>query len=680
MTFLNQNPFFRVLLPFTLGISFWLLGYEKAPQIAVPCTDYLLAFIAWLTMLKKTKEVPKVIFGVLSQAFLLLAGWGLCQYHNQKENPQHYTHLLSSEPEYFAGYISDLPAQKAKTIKAEVILQRTKVKGKWQSTEGKIIVYFQKSAAAAAVEPGITIVFSAPLKEVQPPLNPHEFDYKKYLERKNIFYTTYLDTFSWSSVQKIKTFSVYGLAQKIRQSLLQTYKASGLQQDEFALVSALVLGYDDEIDQPLMQAYSHTGTIHVLSVSGLHVGIIYLALGFIFSFLQHNKKLRWLRVMLILSILWFFVLLSGFSPPAVRAALMFSLILFGKTYFENTETANIVFVSAFISLCYNPFWLADVGFQLSYTAVLGIVWLYPYFYNLFTFSWGWADKVWSLCSVSLAAQLATLPLTLYYFHQFPTLFLITNLIIIPISTVLMYAGMFLLFFAKIAFVNKALVGLTSLLVKCMNGLALFFDGLSFGTIDNIHLSLTNMFLLYLLIILVFFAIERRSFKLLTSSFMLACLMLCISIGADLQNKKTNELVVYHADKSAVVTVFNGNSCLQLTDTLPDDRLRSALRENKIYHDLAHEDQRSLSKVSLIYIDGKKILFAKDGALITKALVAAVSPDHIWLPAYAVKRYKQRKALCNEKNLLISGRFYKKEGCMDGAYYTQDKGAFVLSLH
>jgi competence protein ComEC len=446
--------------------------------------------------------------------------------------------------------------------------------------------------------------------------------------------------------------------------------------NEFAMVGALVLGYDDEIDQPLMNAYSHTGTLHVLSVSGLHVGVIYLMLGFLLGFMDRHKKLKWLKVVFILLSLWFFVLLSGFSAPAVRAALMFSLILFGKTLFENVEVSNIVFVSAFLSLCYNPYWLADAGFQLSYTAVLGIVFLYPYFYNMFYFSSGFLEKIWALCSVSLAAQVATLPITLYYFHQFPTLFLITNIILIPISTIIMYGGMLILVFSKIAGITKLLVWLTGACIKLMNGAALFFDQLPFCVIDSIHLSLLNMALMYLLIIIVFVAIEKRSYRLLLGSLVLCAGMLSISILFSFEAKKNNEIVIYH-DQGGAMSVFDGSVHTVLSDSA-SARLQATIRENHVMRDMIYQNSLQLDGTSLIVIGDKKILYLPEASKYSKKLLALFEPQQIWSPARSLKKRKQQKNIRDNENLIVSGRLYRHD-LHPATYFTEKKGAFIVSL-
>jgi competence protein ComEC len=677
---LNVNPFLRVLLPFTAGILAWLLGYREVPQLWIIAGAYALCVLAWLSMMKKARTASRLLFGLLSQAFLLLCGWELSHFHYERNRNSDVAALLSSEPAFYAGVIRDLPTEKAKTIKAEISLQYAKVNGHWQGTSGKIIAYFEKDSAARQLQAGGRIVFSSPLREVNPPLNPNEFNYKAYLALRKIFYTAYLPRGGWGAARAESHTSLYAFAQQVRQDLLGVYRQSGLAQDEFAMVSALVLGYDDEIDEPLMTAYSHTGTLHVLSVSGLHVGVIYLMLGFLLSFMDRKRALRWLKVVIILASLWFFVLLSGFSAPAVRAALMFTLILTGKTLFEHVQVTNIVFVSAFLSLCYNPYWLADAGFQLSYLAVLGILVLYPRIYNLFTFSSSFFEKVWALCSVSIAAQVATLPLTLYYFHQLPLLFLLTNLVLIPASTLVMYGGMLILVFSKVTIICRALIWLTAGAVKAMNATALFFDSLPFCVIDGINPSLISTVLMYALICLLCIAFDQRSYRALVACLVLCISMVTLSFGYTLLSDANDRLVVFHADKSAAVQVVAGNSIVQLTDTVPDRRLAATLRENVIRNDASYLREMSLGKVSLILAGGRRILFCADGALVTPALMGLVKPQVVWLPARGIKRKKQRRAFDEVQGaLVISGKLYKTPESLTRAWFTQNKGAFTLSL-
>jgi competence protein ComEC len=678
MIFLNQIPFIRILFPFLSGIGFWLIGKQNTTELTYVAAIYTICLFLYFLLAKKAQTISKILFGISVQVFLFFSGWLLCHFVNEKQNPTNYTHFLVEEIDGYAGYVSEIPVEKTKSVKAEITLQQIKQKDKWQNTCGKIIVYFEKTDKTKKLETGSRIVFKGNLQEIQSALNPHEFDYKAYLNLRNIYHSVYLKEESWTAYNTETPFSLFSLSQKIRKQLLDTYRTSGLENTEFAMVSALVLGYDDEIDRPTFNAYSHTGTLHVLSVSGLHVGLIYLLLGYMLSFLNKNKKTTWIKVFLIVIVLWFFVLLSGFSAPAVRAAFMFSLILLGKTLFEQVETANIVLVAAFFSLCINPFWLADVGFQLSYIAVLGIIYLYPFFYNMFIFSYTWADKLWALCAVSIAAQLATLPLTLYYFHQFPALFLITNLIVIPISTLVMYGGILLLMLSKITFVAHILVWITAILIKTMNACALFFDSVPFCVIDGIHLSLLNMILLYVLILLIFISIEQKSYRMLMSSFALSIVIVLLSIGFDLQTKNNKELVIYQSDKTNVCSVISGNKYTQFADTIPDDRLQSTLRENKIYHDVVFENNHFLSNTALIVVNHKKILFVKDVSLLNETFINIIKPDYIWIAGNTIKKNKIPEFICTQKNVIVSGKVWNKKNlaCINNSYLTAKQGAFV----
>lgn len=680
MNFLNKLPFLRILFPFTMGIAIGLIAREDSVQLGWTLSVYILCLLLYFLLIKQSKTINKVLFGIVMQVLLLLSGWLLCQYNNDKQNADNYNNYFATDIENYSGYVSEIPVEKTRSVKAEITLQQIKYKGKWQTSSGKMIVYFEKADKAKNLEIGNTIVFIGKPQEIQAPLNPHEFDYKAYLNLRDIYHSVYLKDESWHVVSEVKTVTLFSFTQKIRKHLLNTYRQSGLENTEFAMVAALVLGYDDEIDRPLLNAYSHTGTLHVLSVSGLHVGIIYMLLGYVLSFLDRNKKTTWIKVFFILGFLWFFVLLSGFSAAAVRAAFMFSLIMLGKTLFEQVETANIVLVSAFFSLCINPFWLADIGFQLSYTAVLGIIYMYPYFNNMFAFSWGFANKLWALCSVSIAAQLATLPITLYYFHQFPALFLITNLVLIPISTLVMYGSILVLVFSKFTIVAKMLVYITGFLIKTMNACAVFFDSLPFCVIDNIHLSMINLVLMYVVIFLVFISIEERSYRLLMSSFATAVIVLIISILFDLQTKKNNELVIYQSDKTNLLAVFAGNRYTQLSDTIPDDRLQSTMRENKIYHDIVFEKKEQLTNTSLLVINGEKILYAKDVSLLNQQFINIIKPDYIWITGNSLKRVKLPDFLCQQHNVIVSGKFYNKKAaaCLRNAYLTYKQGAFVYA--
>jgi hypothetical protein len=245
----------------------------------------------------------------------------------------------------------------------------------------------------------------------------------------------------------------------------------------------------------------------------------------------------------------------------------------------------------------------------------------------------------------------------------------------------MYGGILLLLFSKIKIMATVLVWITAFLIKTMNSCALFFDSIPFCIIDGIHLSLINLILLHVLILLVFISIEQKSYKVLMSSFALAIVIVCISICFDLQSKTNNELVIYQSAKTNVLNIITGNKCTQFSDTIPDDRLQSTLRENKIYHDVVFENDLHLTNTSLIIVNHKKILFSKDANLLNEKFINTIKPHYIWLIGSSLKENKLPRFLCEKKNIIISGKVWGKKNatCINNSYSTAKQGAFVLSL-
>ena len=225
-------------------------------------------------------------------------------------------------------------------------------------------------------------------------------------------------------------------------SLLRKYVAGG--KNELGIAEALLIGYKEDLDKDLVQAYSNAGVVHIIAISGLHLGLIYIMLNWIFGILPFIKKSKVVKTILLLACLFLFSLLTGAAASVLRSAVMFTFIVIGRNFFKASSIYNSLAVSAFMLLCYDPYFLWDVGFQLSYLALIGIVTLQQPIHRLLYVKNKWLDKIWGLVSVTLAAQISTFPICIFYFHQFPNLFFITNLVAVPLSTVILFAEIFML--------------------------------------------------------------------------------------------------------------------------------------------------------------------------------------------------------------------------------------------
>ncbi|MEM9053079.1 MAG: ComEC/Rec2 family competence protein, partial [Bacteroidota bacterium] len=268
---------------------------------------------------------------------------------------------------------------------------------------------------------------------------------------------------------------------------------------EFGVISALVLGDKAQLDVDLRRQFVNAGVVHILAVSGLHVGIIYFLFGWLFDLLL-KKKGRLLKFILLLLILWAYAALTGFSPSVLRAATMFSFISLGKYHWKYGNVYNMIAGSAVVLLVVDPLLITQVGFQLSYLAVIGIVYFHPKFYSLLTFETWLPDKIWSLTCVSLSAQLATFPLSVFYFHQFPVLFPLSNLLVIPLATAILYLGISWLILSWVPFLSSILEFLTIKATYILNLTVETFNELPIVTLRGLYLTEIETILLYSLIV------------------------------------------------------------------------------------------------------------------------------------------------------------------------------------
>ena len=283
------------------------------------------------------------------------------------------------------------------------------------------------------------------------------------------------------------------------------------------MASTLILGYRADLNNETLSSYSKTGTIHALSVSGMHVGIIYVVLNWLLSFMDRKRKLRIGKILLICGLIWFYSLLTGFSPSVLRSAIMLTVYILAKSFNKNTNGYNILAFTACCLLIYNPFLVWDVGFQLSFLAVFGLIYIHPKIYKWFYFKSNWIDWVWSSVALSLAAQIATFPLSIYYFHQFPLYFIFSNLFILVPITLLMYLGISILLF-KIHF----LAPIFEWIIIFMNDGLKWIANLPFSGVNQIWIDKFQLILLTVALVLglIGLSLYKRHFILISTLFLL----------------------------------------------------------------------------------------------------------------------------------------------------------------
>ncbi len=497
---LRRHPFVRLLIPLIVGILLQLNGFFPSITQILFYGLLILFIILILLQIFVRNSRHFLIMGIGINLFLLLAGVIITQMKNEKRRT-----IDNVQQGMMVGTVIKQPKAGDKTIKTILEIEAINKNGNWLSASGNMVLYFKKDTIKPPkLALGDRLIFDVDLQTPLEAKNPHEFDYKNYLAYHLITKQAFLRVGKWQKIDSdIPATNISLWASKVQQKVVNIFHLAHLNPDNLSIISALTVGYKDLLSAQTSQSFSQTGAMHVLAVSGLHVGIIYLVLNYLLS-IFFKKKRRWIKTILILIVLWAYALITGFSPSVLRATVMFSFIVIGQNLNRPKNIYNTIAASAFLLLLFNPYNLIEIGFWLSYLAVLGIIFLYPKIYGLFYFGKSFfgklADKIWSLIAVSIAAQITTFPIAFYFFHQFPNYFILTNLFVIPLVSVIVYVAMFLLIVSPFPIIFDFVAMILNHILSFMLDGIHWIQSLPFAFIQDIFITQYQMGLLYLIIL------------------------------------------------------------------------------------------------------------------------------------------------------------------------------------
>jgi competence protein ComEC len=554
-------PVVRLLIPFIAGIA---LALKTPFEVGLPVI-LVLGFISVLYLQLESRLTfhykGRWISYVLIFLFLFSAGAFLATDKLSNVN----TVSLPDDALLIAEV--QTPAKETENAySTDIAVQAYRYKDDWFDSDGQARVYFQKDSMAGNIKPGMLIAFQPDFDTVSNSGNPEEFDYAKYMTYHMIASSTYLKSGTWTVIDQTQVTGLKRRMSRLRTHLLDIYRQAGLEGDEFAVAAALSLGYKDKLHDKLRHAYSASGAMHVLAVSGLHVGIIYMVMFFLLSPLRKKKKLIYLQVVILVMSIWFYALLTGLSPSVTRAAVMFSFISAGTLFKQNINIYNILAASAFVTLAFDPFVITELGFWLSYLAVLSIVTFYKPIYGLLNVRNPVLDKLWSLVAVSIAAQIGTAPLTVLYFHQFSNYFILTNVLVIPVVTIIVYAAMLVFLVSWIFPVLAVYAGHgMAFLVGILNKLVFFIESIPGAVSQHLYITPVQMLILYLVIL--FGSIMLMKGKRQYAWAVLTLLMVFVSIGIirDIKSVEQNKLLVYNLNNHTAINCVVGKDNVLFTD-------------------------------------------------------------------------------------------------------------------
>lgn len=576
-SFWNDLPALRLLMPYMAGtmaaisyIHFFnqpinvLTSFQPIMMAASTLLTISLICIAIHYSTNNPSRYYK--FRLLSGGSIAIAMFSLgvimLVFNTEIIQPNHFLHQKKREG-IFQVAINTPPMRKAKTIVAQGNFL-TDENGK--KISGNILMMMPKDSIASSLKYGDYLLIAGKPELLDAPKNPYEFDYAQFQHFKNNYYRIYLPPSNYKIIKRNQGNIILSSIYNWRNYFIHILEQHIIQKDDLSVASAILLGYRDEMSQDIIQAYASSGALHVMSVSGLHVGVIFLALQLLLKRMERNKKLKIIRTLLIVILLIGYGIITGLAPSVLRAVTMFSLFTIAKTFDRDTNMYNILAVTCLILLLANPYFITEVGFKLSFLAVLGIVSLYPIIYKQIAVQNKILNFFWSLTSMSIAAQIATFPIGLYYFHQFPIFFLISNLVVIPISNIIIYLGMILFIIAKLLWLSNGFGYALNLLLNWLNAFILWIEKAPYSLIEAIHISQAEMYLMYIVFagILLYYYNPKAKYAIAT---LIVCLCLVtVRAARIIENKNEKLFIVYHVPKHTAISVINKNKVYSRIDS------------------------------------------------------------------------------------------------------------------
>lgn len=592
--------FVRIAFFFIAGILLGIFFPDLLPEkvIWIVCAGLFLMYSVCVYLQRRSGKLT--ITGLIGVGTVFIAGYSHVLLQTDSRKPDHI--LQINKPlEFYKATIIRSPDKKDKTWKFEAQIDAIKSKGGWEKCIGKVILYFPRKDSVSPYRYGDVLLIRGSPQQVPAPANPEEFDYRQFLAFKNIYCQDFLKNGDVKWIAHNPLSFVMDQAYSSRVWCDATLKRYVKGDREQAIASALVLGVNDGLDNELLSAYAGTGTLHVLSVSGLHVSIIYLIIVFLLRPFRKLKSGKFILAFFSVLILWGYAFITGLSPSVLRAVTMFSFVAVARPWNQRTNIYNTLAISAFFLLLYDPFLIMSVGFQLSYLAVLGIVYIQPGLYDLWEPNYKIVNEVWKVTTVSIAAQVATSALGLLYFHQFPNYFLLSNLLVIPESFGVLIVGLGVLVFNFIEPVAHVLGILLQCIIKVMNITVFTIESFPFSLIDGVYINSFQCVLLMLFMLMIILSFKQKKFNYIVAGASFMVIFSGIQWMAFYRQINIQKIAVYNVQGHSAFDLIDARQTYFFADSvLINDKKKITfhISPNRILHGVT------------IVQDGKSQLFRK----------------------------------------------------------------------
>ncbi|PKB17121.1 ComEC/Rec2 family competence protein [Flavobacterium sp. 5] len=617
-----QFPLTKITIIFILGILF---SYFLKP---IPSVVFIMLGISTLFFIGsyyafKSSSKSASLFGITTYLLAFCVGATTLTVHTDSLQQNNYTHYRNVFDTTHTFTLTLREKLKNTAFNKRYIAQLNSIDG--EKTSGRILLNIYKDSLTDSFIIGNQLKINGLLNQNTAQKNPNQFDYSKYLENKQIYAQLYAVPNEIQIGSKIEKDIWYYTA-ALRTKIIRNLEKSKFKTKELNVAVALIMGQQQDIDPEITQDYQYAGAVHILSVSGLHIGFILLFVTFLLKPFPNTKRSSFVKLVIILISLSLFGVLAGLAPSVVRSVTMFSFVAIGQYLRRSTNIYHTLLVSILLILLFQPSFLFDVGFQLSYVALFFIMWLQPLFANI----WKPKNKIvyyfWEILTVSFAAQIGTLPLSIYYFHQFPGLFFITNLIVIPFLGFIMSLGVLVMLLAAFDWVPFYPAKTLELSIYYLDKIIGCIASLEQFIIKNIPLNLPLLISCYLVIITLIIAFQQKNIKSVFGVLTAIIILQLSSIGTKWEVQNQIEFIVLNTSKKTQLIERNGTKATIYTnDAILKNSKNNTLLASYLTANFCTLEQQSKLK-NLIYFKGRKILLIDS----SKVYPTNIHPDVLLL--------------------------------------------------
>lgn len=685
----KKAPFLRILVSLVAGIMLqWRFQFEKNLLLVVFIFFFITVSGIFLVPFFK-KFLLQPFTGLLVCLLVLVLGALLARYQDLRNDPGWFARFYR-QGQQVAVSLLEAPVEKTNSFKANAAVDVVMADDTVYKTRGNIIIYFRKDSSLSSLAFGSRLHLKKPLQEIRNSGNPGGFDYKRYCLFQDITHQVYLKETEYVILPGKKSDRLTEFLVHIREKVLSILRKNIQGEKELGLAQALLIGYKNDLDKNLVQSYSNTGVIHVIAISGLHLGLIYWLLLMLLKPFEKRTSLKWLHPILVISGLWLFCLLAGAQPSIVRSAVMFTCIVLGNSLVRKTSIYNTLSFSAFLLLCYNPYWLWDVGFQLSYAAVLSIVIFLKPVYSWFYFRNKTLDLLWKMNAVTIAAQILTLPVSIYHFHQFPVSFLLTNFIAVPLSSLILLGLIFLCSVSFIPVISFWTGAALSKLITWMNSYIEHIESFPFSLWDGLQISMLQAAALMLTSAFLGFWLAERSKSALTWGLSALLLFFMSRTVSFIRASEQEKLIVYNIPKKKAIDYVNGRNYYFIGDPeiIKDDFIRNFhIKPSRIKYRVSPAPDFNKSSHPYFFRFSDKNILIIDQNITQYQLTDLPDPDYLIISKNPKLNFRSLSARMRIGQIIFDGsvpqwklKQWKQECELLNipCYDVTEKGAFVIN--